>query len=147
MLSALTYRPLTVSICLISYVSCHKDKPWKKKFPSEKISCLSKCYKKVPTIDRSFLFFPIFYSKYFLRCVESYQCPGGETEETTTVNNKAKLTFTVPKKTPHNMNCQANYVMGTCSEVKLVCNFKMKGTGKTCLGDKAVITYGTKTST
>ena len=62
-----------------------------------------------------------------------------------TVNNRAKLTFLVAKKTPHNMDCQADYEFGTCSRVKLVCNFKMKGTGKACLGDKAVITYGTKT--
>ena len=64
-----------------------------------------------------------------------------------TVNNRAKLTFLVAKKTPHNMDCQADYEFGTCSRVKLVCNFKMKGTGKACLGDKAVITYGTKTTT
>ena len=78
---------------------------------------------------------------------ESYQCPGGESQQTMTVNNRAKLTFLVAKKTPHNMDCQADYEFGTCSRVKLVCNFKMKGTGKACLGDKAVITYGTKTTT
>merc|ERR1719242_2200099 len=76
-----------------------------------------------------------------------YQCPGGESEKTITVNNKAKLTFMVPKKTPHNMNCEANYVMGTCSRIKLQCNFKMKAKGKACTGDKAVITNGGKTIT
>merc|ERR550519_423024 len=76
-----------------------------------------------------------------------YQCPGGESEKTITVNNKAKLTFMVAKKTPHNMDCEANYVMGTCSRVKLQCNFKMKAKGKACKGDKAVITNGKKTIT
>ena len=42
--------------------------------------------------------------------VESYQCPGGESEETITVNNKDKLTFSVAKKTPHNMDCQVSVV-------------------------------------
>ena len=83
----------------------------------------------------------------FLNFVGRYECLGGQSEETITVNDKADLTFLVAKKTPHNMDCQADYEFGTCSRVKLVCNFKMKGTGKACLGDKAVITYGTKTTT
>merc|ERR1719400_1345276 len=76
-----------------------------------------------------------------------YQCPGGESQKTIKVNNKAKLTFLVPKKTPHNMDCEANYVLNTCSRVKLQCSFKMKAKGKTCVGDKAVITNGGKTFT
>ena len=73
--------------------------------------------------------------------VESYQCPGGQSEETITVNDEAKLTFLVAKKTPHNMDCQANYVMGTCSRVKLQCAFKLKGE------DKAIVTLGTNSTT
>merc|ERR1712062_327727 len=53
----------------------------------------------------------------------------------------------VPKKTPHNMDCEANYVMNTCSRAKLQCAFKMKAKGKTCVGDKAVITNKGKTIT
>merc|ERR1719361_2139750 len=78
---------------------------------------------------------------------QKYQCSGGESEKTITVNHKAKLTFMVPKKTPHNMDCEAKYVMGTCSRVKLQCAFKMKAKGKACKGDKAVITNGGKTIT
>ena len=51
----------------------------------------------------------------------------------------------VPKKTPHNMDCKANYVLNTCSRVKLECSFEMKAKGKACKGDKAVIKYGGKT--
>ena len=63
------------------------------------------------------------------------------------MNNKAKLTFVVPKKTPHNMDCAANYVLGTCSRVNVKCTFKMKAKGATCVGDKAVITVGGKSTT
>ena len=73
-----------------------------------------------------------------------YKCPGGESEKTIEVNNKAQLTFLVPKKTPHNMNCEANYKLNTCSRVKLECSFEMKAVGKACKGDKAVITNGGK---
>merc|ERR1719400_1577281 len=76
-----------------------------------------------------------------------YLCPGGESEKTITVNNKAKLTFLVAKKTPHNMDCEAKYVMGSCSRIKLQCAFKMRAKGKACKGDKAVITNGGKTIT
>ena len=53
----------------------------------------------------------------------------------------------VPKKTPHNMDCEANYVLNTCSRVKLECSFEMKAVGKACKGDKAVIAYGGKKNT
>ena len=53
-----------------------------------------------------------------------------------TVNNRAKLTFLVAKKTPHNLDCRANYVMGTCARVQLQCAFKLKGE------DKALVTLG-----
>merc|ERR1719220_2567740 len=76
-----------------------------------------------------------------------YLCPAGETDETITVNNKAKLQFMVAKKTAHNMDCSANYVMGTCSRVKLVCKFKLNGKGKACSGDQALITANGKTTT
>merc|ERR1711981_1310443 len=76
-----------------------------------------------------------------------YLCPGGVSNKTITVNHKAKLTFLVEKKTPHDMNCEAKYVMGSCSKVKLQCAFKMKAKGKACVGDKAVITNGGKTIT
>ena len=76
-----------------------------------------------------------------------YQCPKDESQKTIKVNNKAKLTFMVPKKTPHNMDCEANYVMNTCSRAKLQCAFKMKAKGKTCVGDKAVITNKGKSIT
>ena len=69
--------------------------------------------------------------------LESYQCPKGQSEVTITVNNGADLIFLVAKKTPHNLDCQANYVMGTCSRVELQCAFKMKGE------DKALVTLGT----
>merc|ERR1719510_2419589 len=75
---------------------------------------------------------------------QKYQCPGGESAKTITVNHKAKLTFMVPKKTPHNMDCKANYKLNTCSRVKLECSFKMTATGKACKEDKAVIAYGGK---
>jgi len=78
---------------------------------------------------------------------QKYQCPKDESQKTIKVNNKAKLTFMVPKKTPHNMDCEANYVMNTCSRAKLQCAFKMKAKGKTCVGDKAVITNKGKTIT
>ena len=68
--------------------------------------------------------------------VENYQCPGGQSEETITVNDEADLTFLVTKNTPHNMDCRANYVMGTCDRVDLQCDFKMKGE------DKALVTLG-----
>merc|ERR1719150_26319 len=78
---------------------------------------------------------------------QKYQCPKDESQKTIKVNNKAKLTFMVPKKTPHNMDCEANYVMNTCSRAKLQCAFKMKAKGKTCVGDKAVITNKGKSIT
>ena len=74
-------------------------------------------------------------------------CPGGESEKTIEVNNKADLTFMVLEKTPHNMDCEANYVLNTCSRVRLECSFEMKAKGKACVGDKAVIKYGGKTFT
>ena len=87
----------------------------------------------------------------FTTCsVENYVCPTGFSSESLTVNNKARLTFALPggKKTPHNLNCTAHYVLGTCAKVKLQCNFKMKGGGINCSsGDKAVVTYGSKTIT
>ena len=73
-------------------------------------------------------------SDYFL--VESYQCPKDQSEETITVNDEAELTFMVAKKTPHNLDCRANYVMGTCARVELQCAFKMKGE------DKGLVTLG-----
>ena len=73
-----------------------------------------------------------------------YKCPGGKSKKTIEVNNKAQLTFMVPKKTPHNMNCEANYVLKTCSMVKLECSFEMKAAGKACKGDKVVIKNGGK---
>ena len=73
-----------------------------------------------------------------------YQCPKDESQKTIKVNNKAKLTFMVPKKTPHNMDCEANYMLNTCSRVKLECSFEMKAVGKACKGDKAVIMNGGK---
>ena len=73
-----------------------------------------------------------------------YQCTGGESEITIKVNNNAKLTFMVPKKTPHNMDCEANYMLNTCSRVNLECSFEMKAAGKACKEDKAVITNGGK---
>ena len=79
-------------------------------------------------------------SEYFFS-LESYQCPEGQSEETITVNDEADLAFLVAKKTPHNLDCQANYVMGTCSRVELQCAFKMKG------DDKAVVTLGINTIT
>merc|ERR1719411_2389370 len=78
---------------------------------------------------------------------QNYQCPTGDSDTTITVNNKAKLTFMVPKKTPHNMDCAANYVLGTCSRVNIKCTFKMKAKGATCVGDEAVITVGGKSTT
>ena len=68
--------------------------------------------------------------------VESYQCPGGQSKESITVDDEAELTFMVAKKTPHNLDCQANYVMGTCARVELQCAFKMKGE------DKGLVTLG-----
>ena len=59
-------------------------------------------------------------------------------------SHESELTFLV-KKTPHNMDCQANYEMGTCSRVNLACKFKLAGKGKTCKGDRAVVTFGTET--
>ena len=73
--------------------------------------------------------------------LESYQCPEGQSEETIEVNGEADLAFLVAKKTPHNMNCQANYVMGSCSKVELECDFKMKGK------DKALVMLGVNTIT
>merc|ERR1719192_2296339 len=78
---------------------------------------------------------------------QNVQCKAGDSDTTITVNNKAKLTFVVPKKTPHNMDCAANYVLGTCSRVNIKCTFKMKAKGATCVGDKALITVGGKTTT
>ena len=75
-----------------------------------------------------------------------YKCPGGESEKRIEVNHKADLTFMVPKKTPHNMDCEANYVLNTCSRVKLECSFERKANGA-CVLDKAVIKYGGKTFT
>ena len=58
------------------------------------------------------------------------------------------MTLPGGKKTPHNLNCTANYVLGTCSKVKLQCSFKMKGSGVGCSrGDRATLTYGSKTIT
>ena len=82
--------------------------------------------------------------KYLNISPDKYQCPGGESQKTIKVNNKAKLTFMVPKKTPHNMDCEANYVLNTCSRVKIECSFEMKAAGKACKGDKAVIKNGGK---
>ena len=73
--------------------------------------------------------------------LESYQCPEGQSEETITVNGEADLAFLVAKKTPHNLDCQANYVMGSCSKVELECDFKMKGK------DKALVMLGVNTIT
>ena len=73
--------------------------------------------------------------------LESYQCPEGQSEETITVNGEADLAFLVAKKTPHNLDCQANYVMGSCSRVELECDFKMKGK------DKAAVMLGINTIT
>ena len=73
--------------------------------------------------------------------LESYQCAKGQSEETITVNDEADLTFLVAKKTPHNLDCQANYVMGSCSRVELECDFKMKGK------DKALVMLGVNTIT
>jgi len=76
-----------------------------------------------------------------------YLCPAGATNETITVKNKAKLQFLVAKKTAHNMSCEANYVMETCSRVKLACKFKLNGRGKACTGDQALVTANGKTTT
>merc|ERR550539_1008442 len=76
-----------------------------------------------------------------------YLCPAGATNETITVKNKAKLQFLVAKKTAHNMSCEANYVMETCSRVKLACKFKLNGRGKACSGDQALVTANGKTTT
>merc|ERR1719458_404849 len=78
---------------------------------------------------------------------KKYLCPANQTDATITVNNKAKLQFLVAKKTAHNMDCTANYVMGTCSRVKLVCKFKLNGRGKACSGDQALVTANGKTTT
>merc|ERR1711971_1399479 len=78
---------------------------------------------------------------------KKYLCPANQTDATITVNNKAKLQFLVAKKTAHNMDCTANYVMGTCSRVKLVCKFKLNGRGKACTGDQALVTANGKTTT
>ena len=71
--------------------------------------------------------------------VESYLCPGGQSEESITVNDEADLTFLLAKKTPHNLDCRANYVMGTCARVELQCAFKLKGE------DKALVSLGKNT--
>ena len=73
--------------------------------------------------------------------VESYLCPGGQSKESITVNDEAELTFMVAKKTPHNLDCRANYVMGTCARVELQCDFTMNAK------DKIVFTLGTNTIT
>merc|ERR1719458_721135 len=78
---------------------------------------------------------------------KKYLCPANQTDATITVNNKAKLQFLVAKKTAHNMDCTANYVMGTCSRVKLACKFKLNGRGKACSGDQALVTANGKTTT
>ena len=93
---------------------------------------------------------PKYYLTYITLSVENYVCPTGFSSESTTVNNKARLSFALPggRKTPHNLNCTVNYVLGTCARVRLQCNFKMRGGGVNCsTGDKAVVTYGSKTST
>ena len=77
-------------------------------------------------------------SDFFL--VESYQCPRGQSEKTITVNDEAELTF-LAEKPPHNMDCRANYVMGTCARVELQCDFTMNAK------DKIVFTLGTNTIT
>ena len=82
--------------------------------------------------------------------LENYVCPTGFSSESNTVNNKARLSFALPggRKTPHNLNCTVNYVLGTCARVRLQCNFKMKGSGVSCSnGDKAVVSFGSKTIT
>ena len=85
--------------------------------------------------------FPSERSPKLLPLVESYQCPKDQSEETITVNDGARLTFLVAKKTLHNMDCQANYVMGTCSRVKLQCAFKLRGK------DTADVMLGINTTT